>query len=144
MRPALPRDRCAAGTDRVSASATLSLPLAPCPLLLPPVALPLLRRFNAALFQLPYLLATGIPATPLPPRPAPLLTLPTLPTLPNPSPLPAPAPPLQALAPSMFAYVLAECVQTYLVVQGIVAPTTIAKAVVTVVGPLYYYGCMFW
>ncbi|PNW85776.1 hypothetical protein CHLRE_03g205850v5 [Chlamydomonas reinhardtii] len=51
---------------------------------------------------------------------------------------------LKALAPSMFAYVLAECVQTYLVVQGIVAPTTIAKAVVTVVGPLYYYGCMFW
>ncbi|KAG2436928.1 hypothetical protein HXX76_006447 [Chlamydomonas incerta] len=51
---------------------------------------------------------------------------------------------LKALAPSMFAYVLAECVQTYLVVQGIVAPTTIAKAIVTVVGPLYYYGCMFW
>ncbi|KAG2444219.1 hypothetical protein HYH02_009157 [Chlamydomonas schloesseri] len=51
---------------------------------------------------------------------------------------------LKALAPSMFAYVLAECVQTYLVVQGVVAPTTIAKAVVTVLGPLYYYGCMFW
>ncbi|KAG2483530.1 hypothetical protein HYH03_017636 [Edaphochlamys debaryana] len=51
---------------------------------------------------------------------------------------------LRALAPSMFAYVLAECVQTYLVVQGIVHPTTIAKAIVTVLGPVYYYGFMFW
>lgn len=50
----------------------------------------------------------------------------------------------QALAPSMFVYVLAECVQTFLVTQGLVQPTTIAKAIVTVLGPLYYYGCMFW
>ncbi len=44
----------------------------------------------------------------------------------------------------MFVYVLAECVQTFLVTQGLVQPTTIAKAIVTVLGPLYYYGCMFW
>eukprot|EP00198_Chlamydomonas_reinhardtii_P003992 XP_001693328.1 MATE efflux family protein [Chlamydomonas reinhardtii] len=49
---------------------------------------------------------------------------------------------LKALAPSMFAYVLAECVQTYLVVQGIVAPTTIAKAVLDLglVGAGYAYA----
>ncbi|KAJ9526273.1 hypothetical protein QJQ45_009743 [Haematococcus lacustris] len=50
---------------------------------------------------------------------------------------------LQALGPSLFVYVLAECLQSFLVATGNVRPTTLAKGVTAVLGPPLYFLLMF-
>ncbi len=50
---------------------------------------------------------------------------------------------LQALSPSLFAYVLAECLQSFLVASNNVQPTTWAKGITAALGPLLYFFLMF-
>uniref|UniRef100_A0A7S0S1K1 Protein DETOXIFICATION n=1 Tax=Chlamydomonas leiostraca TaxID=1034604 RepID=A0A7S0S1K1_9CHLO len=50
---------------------------------------------------------------------------------------------LQALGPSLFCYVLAECLQSYVVCQNNVQPATWAKGITAALGPLFYYVLMF-
>jgi len=50
---------------------------------------------------------------------------------------------LQALGPSLFAYVLCECTQTYLVSQNIVHPATWGKSITMLISPFIYYLLMF-
>ena len=50
---------------------------------------------------------------------------------------------MQALVPSLFVYVLAECLQSYLVCQNNVRPVTWGKGLTAVVGPGLYWLFMF-
>ncbi len=50
---------------------------------------------------------------------------------------------LQALVPSLFVYVLAECLQSYFVCQNNVQPATWAKGITALLGPVLYYLLMF-